>query len=108
VCAEAASDPAGAAVKALDTGPVLLSEADGKKLLFQELKSGKDLIQTPFGNLPQISEKVGRLCGVSEQAVWMLLYSKVRSVVKGEGAVTHQQLLFQELKYGKDFIQMLS
>jgi hypothetical protein len=38
---------------------VLLSEADGKKLLFQELKSGKDLIQTPFGNLPTISEKVG-------------------------------------------------
>jgi hypothetical protein len=42
---------------------VLLSEADGKKLLFQDLKSGKDLIQTPFGNLPTISEKVGSVVG---------------------------------------------
>ena len=52
-----------AAHKALSTGPVLLSEADGKKLLFQDLKSGKDLIQTPFGNLPTISEKVGSVVG---------------------------------------------
>lgn len=37
---------------------MLLAEADGKALLWQELKSGKDLIQTPFGNLPSISEKV--------------------------------------------------
>jgi hypothetical protein len=57
VNADAAPDPT-AAHKALSSGPVLLSEADGKKLLSQELKSGKDLIQTPFGNLPQISEKV--------------------------------------------------
>lgn len=54
---EAASNPAGGSHKALSTGPVLLAEADGKALLFQELKSGKDLIQTPFGNLPSISEK---------------------------------------------------
>lgn len=57
VYADAAPDPT-AAHKALSSGPVLLSEADGKKLLSQELKSGKDLIQTPFGNLPSISEKV--------------------------------------------------
>jgi hypothetical protein len=46
--------------KALSRGPVLLAEADGRSLLTaaDELKSGKDLIQTPFGNLPQISEKV--------------------------------------------------
>jgi hypothetical protein len=61
VDADAAPDPT-AAHKALSSGPVLLSEADGKKLLSQELKSGKDLIQTPFGNLPSISEKVLTLC----------------------------------------------
>lgn len=53
---------------------MLLAEADGKALLWQELKSGKDLIQTPFGNLPSISEKVC-LCvcgggGGSKGGVW--------------------------------------
>jgi hypothetical protein len=39
----------------------VLSEADQRSLLSQDLKSGKDLIQTPFGQLPSISEKVGCL-----------------------------------------------
>jgi hypothetical protein len=62
--ADAADDEAAAAAagggggKALERGPVLLADADTRQLLTQQLKSGKDLIQTPFGNLPQISEKV--------------------------------------------------
>eukprot|EP00775_Hariotina_reticulata_P003197 gene3197-3475_t len=48
-------------ILALSTGPVVLADADSRSLLTaaDEFKSGKDLIQTPFGNLPQISEKVG-------------------------------------------------
>ncbi|WIA32674.1 hypothetical protein OEZ86_003475 [Tetradesmus obliquus] len=52
-----AAPPAGAFGKALASGPVLLADADTRQLLTQQLKSGRDLIQTPFGNLPQISEK---------------------------------------------------
>lgn len=50
----------GAAPQALATGPVMLADADGKRLLtaVDKLKSGRDLIQSPFGNLPTISEKV--------------------------------------------------
>ncbi len=44
--------------RALGSGPVMLAEADQKVLLSTALKSGKDLIQTPFGNLPEISDKV--------------------------------------------------
>jgi hypothetical protein len=56
--AAAGSAAGGGSQKALAGGPVLLAAADTKALLSQELKSGKDLIQTPFGNLPTISEKV--------------------------------------------------
>jgi hypothetical protein len=54
----AASAAGGGFNKALASGPVLLADADTRQLLTQQLKSGRDLIQTPFGNLPQISEKV--------------------------------------------------
>jgi hypothetical protein len=57
--ADEESAAAAAAGKALASGPVLLADADTRQLLTQQLKSGRDLIQTPFGNLPQISEKVG-------------------------------------------------
>lgn len=49
---------AAAAPKALTTGPVVLADADSRDLLSTQLRSGKDLIQTPFGQLPTISEKV--------------------------------------------------
>jgi hypothetical protein len=56
--AAAAAASSGGFGKALASGPVLLADADTRQLLTQQLKSGRDLIQTPFGNLPQISEKV--------------------------------------------------
>jgi hypothetical protein len=56
--AAAATASSGGFGKALASGPVLLADADTRQLLTQQLKSGRDLIQTPFGNLPQISEKV--------------------------------------------------
>jgi hypothetical protein len=56
--AAAAAATSGGGGKALASGPVLLADADTRQLLTQQLKSGRDLIQTPFGNLPQISEKV--------------------------------------------------
>jgi len=50
------SSKSGPAIRALDSGPVHLASADTKQLLYQE-KSAKHLIQTPFGNLPTISDK---------------------------------------------------
>ncbi|KAF8071383.1 ABCF3 [Scenedesmus sp. PABB004] len=57
--AAAGAAPAPAARTALAGGPVLLADADDRVLLTaaDELKSGRDLIQTPFGNLPTISDK---------------------------------------------------
>ncbi|KAF6253822.1 hypothetical protein COO60DRAFT_386745 [Scenedesmus sp. NREL 46B-D3] len=55
--AAAAAAAGGGGGKALASGPVLLADADTRQLLTQQLKCGRDLIQTPFGNLPQISEK---------------------------------------------------
>lgn len=57
--------------RALHTGPVLLADADQKDLLSSELKSGRDLIQTPFGNLPTITEKV--LAGLAVRMQQFLL-----------------------------------
>jgi hypothetical protein len=64
---------------------VLLSEADGKKLLFQDLKSGKDLIQTPFGNLPTISEKVGSVVGWTATPRLLGLFARGRAWRGGGG-----------------------
>jgi hypothetical protein len=61
---------AAAAPKALTTGPVVLADADSRDLLSTQLRSGKDLIQTPFGQLPTISDKVkegDRQCSASQQ-----------------------------------------
>lgn len=58
---------------ALARGPVVLADADDRALLHgaEQLRSGKDLIQTPYGALPTISDKVrGVLCsGTDQQSV---------------------------------------
>ncbi|MEW5303775.1 MAG: hypothetical protein WDW36_006434 [Sanguina aurantia] len=43
-------------MRALGTGPVVMSQAGGKDLLYKE-QSFMHLIQTPFGNLPTITER---------------------------------------------------
>mmetsp|Transcript_18986 Transcript_18986/g.32470 ORF Transcript_18986/g.32470 Transcript_18986/m.32470 type:complete len:755 (+) Transcript_18986:110-2374(+) len=99
VCLQLAEQYSGNAtastMRALERGPVLLSDADNRALLIMEEKSGKKMIQTPFGDvkdgcLPTITDKdkarIDKIRAKEEVAARSLFeahQSKADAAVKG-------------------------